>query len=846
MFSSAVDDIIESGRHILRSFIMEIRNGFGACYDPPEDYVYVPVIDFEIEVAENIPTIAMLRAELAIKDFEYFDEFDHEYYDPGNPVMLFAEARLKCIIYLETGTGLGGTITGNAGSRNVAGAGTAFLTDFEPGDLIYLNAYPEVRFMVHEVVNDNSLNLYEVLPDDFAGVAYSRVDKESEYIFRGYITDRQITDKTIVIEAHDWLGKLQNSIVDIDEEADRLGPYTTVTLRREPNLNAAGTSYIWEIDPTHGCPGVGCQDWAENPSGLNRVFVPGVFEITDTTGAPFLVPADEYQVIPSLGLIEFKNDMWAHTFTLGEVSVYQEGTLELEDVIIDVLTADSTADWGDCLNLSPGFDDTTWREALTGTFTFVNGSTAVVGVGTAFDTELSAGDRIAHNATPGTFGVVASITNANNLVLQYPYSGAGAGPLAGFKSTVRASFLSLTEIAWEYCDGSVASLLRLLQKNYSDVRGYRIWYDPMDDVIRGDRVVMDDVDAFDTGAIGSLKTDLTVENFYSAIAVTGTLDRVTNLASRGGVGVTALAILAGWNWGFEHSHQTSWGGMTWCNHAGCQLYTVDGDLTTAYGNWKAPLSPTNQSFHEFIKIDLTAVWDIGKIWIYCPPIKNATLPNQQWGVRLEGSVDDISYEPMSVESYQYDIGSNKEKAFEFESAEYRYIKISMRPVKWVQSGDYATMGLREVIIEGSSEICQVVCVQNHTAPGAPPYTEGVGGHYVGGVFITDFYPEIIKKLCNVGHQTLIDDSGLVLSEEEARDRGYLLLDEYIRLYREITWSGAFDPRVQIYRTARSYDTYRETGTDELLYLVESYTINANSTRITGREYGGGALAPNYS
>lgn len=516
MYSAAVDTLIETGRVIKRSFMLEIRNGFSACDDPPGEFVWVPVTDFEINITENVPTIGSMRARLAVKDFEYFDEFDHEYYDHGNPVMLYAEARIQCTVYLETGTGLAGTITGVAGTQTITGAGTGFLADFVPGDLIYIDAYPEIRLMVREVINNTDIRVYDIIPDGFAGAAYSIVDAEREYIFRGYITDREITDKTIIIEAFDWLNKLQNSILEISREADVVvgSPFVTVALRREPNLNLPGESYVWEIDAA-------AHPWAENPDGLNRVFVPGVFEIQENVPPWTSIEASEFQIIMDLGLIEFKNDMFGSTLQLLSVSVYQEGSLELEDVIVDMLTADSAAVAPNCLNIAPGFDDTTWREALPGTFTFVNGSTTVNGAGN-FDADLRVGDRIAHNATPDTFGIVVDPSPAtpNQVILQYPYAGASLGPLAGFKSTIRASFLSLTTVDWGYCDGTAAALMRLLQKSYADVRGYRLWYDPMDDVIRGERVeIAEDADARDLGLIGSLVTNITNENFYSAIAV---------------------------------------------------------------------------------------------------------------------------------------------------------------------------------------------------------------------------------------------------------------------------------------------------------------------------------------
>jgi hypothetical protein len=71
--------------------------------------------------------------------------------------------------------------------------------------------------------------------------------------------------------------------------------------------------------------------------------------------------------------------------------------------------------------------------ALTGTLTFTEDSTAVTGSGTAFDTELIAGDRIQLDAD-GTWYTVSSVTDATNLVLGSAYddtTASGASTIEG-------------------------------------------------------------------------------------------------------------------------------------------------------------------------------------------------------------------------------------------------------------------------------------------------------------------------------------------------------------------------------------------------------------------------------
>lgn len=67
--------------------------------------------------------------------------------------------------------------------------------------------------------------------------------------------------------------------------------------------------------------------------------------------------------------------------------------------------------------------------SLTGTATFTNGSTAVVGVGSAFLTEVAAGDLVKLDADgEEAWAEVLSVTDNLNLVLVDDYSGTGGGP----------------------------------------------------------------------------------------------------------------------------------------------------------------------------------------------------------------------------------------------------------------------------------------------------------------------------------------------------------------------------------------------------------------------------------
>lgn len=92
-----------------------------------------------------------------------------------------------------------------------------------------------------------------------------------------------------------------------------------------------------------------------------------------------------------------------------------------------------------------------------------------------------------------------------------------------------------------------------------------------------------------------------------------------------------------------------------------------------------------------------------------------------------------------------------------------------------------------------------------------------------------------------GHRTKIDDSDLVMTEMQAKDRAYLMLDELMRLYRQITVNVPFDVRVKIFDTAYIADDYREDAPEDLYFLVQGISMSDRSTTYTGIEYGAGVL-----
>ena len=78
--------------------------------------------------------------------------------------------------------------------------------------------------------------------------------------------------------------------------------------------------------------------------------------------------------------------------------------------------------------LSTNYPKTEWRltfkRSLTGTLTFTNGLTAVTGAGTAFSTELEAGDEIWLDADE-TWATIDSVETDTALTLTAAYGGTG-------------------------------------------------------------------------------------------------------------------------------------------------------------------------------------------------------------------------------------------------------------------------------------------------------------------------------------------------------------------------------------------------------------------------------------
>lgn len=826
-WSAAIDTIVESGQPILRSFVLEWQNG----YNKGGDWTSIPLKQngFTSSITEGTISISTLRSDIAVQDFTYFDEFDHT-----NPFQLASAVRLKVIIYLNSSAVLGGTVTFVAGNRRIVGAGTAFLTDLEVGDLIFSPINPSEKLLVYEIIDN--LNVDVVAPPNFSGgpgAVIERVDAEREFYFRGISQDRQEEGFTQLMEVFDPLFKLNHCLSPLNEEADLVAgsPFADSLLRQAPGYDTPPEVFHFEIDPT--APG---QAWAENPDGINRAFQPGTFIVEEFIAAAWEnVPAEEYEISEPLGLITFMNDQGPvpNLFRLVEVSVYQEGTLEFEDIIETILRRVGT-----CPELGFGAINTQLEISCTGTITFVAGGPPylVTGVGTLFLTELEVGDRISHVGGVGPYGIVDTIVNNFNLTIRYQYGGPTGVPGAFYKSTLTASYVSISKVQWRECQGYASDLIREMQRLYADFRGYRIWYDGMEDWIVGRAIAIDIPNAIELGPSlkGALPIHSTLEEFYTAVAVRGEVGRNLNLMTQPGVTITEMLTANAFTFGAANGGITSWGGMNWGLLLGAEYYINDNEMSTAFMGWRFINGWDETDYWPLVEIDLTAIYDLSTIVIYMPNCKN----KNQWeyGLTLMRAVNPAGpWVPITPETYQVSAPANEALEFDVSGVSARYLRVYIKPIKWVTDGGARTIGIREIQVFGSEEFCEIVCIQN---------TDPAGGRYVGGDplnFISDYYPNLMSKVAHIGHLVQIDDSGLVMTEDMARDRAYILLNEYIRLYRTVNWTGGFDPRVKLYDTVHAINAYRAGVPEDLYFLVQSLALQDANTVISGTEYGAGVL-----
>ena len=866
-WSADLTTLIETANVIERSFIFQARNGYQ--HDENEDWTEIGVISHNENFEIGNPSTGNITVTVGVSSFKYLNEFDRT-----NPVQQFAECRIILRVTLLSGA------------------------------------------------------------------------SEEHYIFWGFIRSIKIEDFDLMIEASDWMEKLDraHAIVSLESLID--GPYEEVRLRHDTSgiWDDAGEEYTFEIDPTFGCPGLICQDWAEDIFGGNRSWVQGQFIVEKLDGSDWIeIPASEYFIDTVLGLVRFNNDQIGETFRLAEVSVYIEGTLEVADALEQIFVAGAT-----CPTLGMGMGAAELTINLTGTVTFdVGDSYLVTGSGTAFLTELETGDRIALHSEPlQSMAIVEAVIDDTNLTLIYPYDQIGGTPGASgaaFASTLKTSGLQLTNIRWAKCDGTAADLYRHLQEKYADARGYRLWVDYANQRILGDQVrIKQPGDPRIIEAAPVLKNGIRIlgltEDFGSAVTVTGQVGRGRNLITDSITTITDLALLLAPEFGHVWQLGPATGGAPTAIDGVQYAITTnalrDLDFNVAY----AVFHPYDnfpdrevaiETYYDFLKIDLGDIYELSQIHLYRIPARSQR-KDETMGVDILGSIDDASYTSLTPETYHYEMKDNEAKNFEVQdqSSPVRYLKIRCRPLYWVNSGKELTMGFREIQIFGTQRVCVTACIQGEIAHGeryagtgtvtfqagklvdgagtnfggvgepdvgdyiarsdapnfwaiieavnAPsgvgcvelrytypgtipssgpliwangtaPYAEGEGGHFIGGNdiagnFIRNYYPDLVKKMSAYGHRMVFDDSGLVVTELQAVDRAYIILNEVIRLYRQVAITVAFDPRIGLFDTIHAIDDYRLTGGEDIYMLVERIQIGESTMTFIGTEYGAGVLS----
>jgi len=115
----------------------------------------------------------------------------------------------------------------------------------------------------------------------------------------------------------------------------------------------------------------------------------------------------------------------------------------------------NTVDYGAFSNT-----DTETATSLTGTITIANNSNIITGAGTAFDTELSAGQRI--NVVSGSYEAIRTVTNianstqitvdngliaSNSAALHYVFSTVGNDGIVEYENTAGSRFIGYKEVA---------------------------------------------------------------------------------------------------------------------------------------------------------------------------------------------------------------------------------------------------------------------------------------------------------------------------------------------------------------------------------------------------------------
>ncbi len=162
---------------------------------------------------------------------------------------------------------------------------------------------------------------------------------------------------------------------------------------------------------------------------------------------------------------------------------------------------------------------------LTGTVTTADSSNAIVGVGTAFDTEVLVGDML---MVGNEIKTVATVTDATNLIMDSTYNGADAGVscsklLTGDLKEINATYIiEIASVLAPTITGELGDIVALVDTDdgsvslYINTTGANVWVALTQTIAQGAKIFAPKTD---TAIDGASSVD---ENVYMAIKTAGT------------------------------------------------------------------------------------------------------------------------------------------------------------------------------------------------------------------------------------------------------------------------------------------------------------------------------------
>lgn len=663
---------------------------------------------------------------------------------------------------------------------------------------------------------------------------------ESQYIFRGFLIQATPDNYEFGIVCVDKLHRCENSTCELDTEANIVATLDTTTHPSNgPTLMAVPLeydAYTFAID--WGVPG---QLVAYGQNHLPPAIIERRAWVLRGTRVLFNgieLSMDKYEVIPHLGLIKFYELPAAGTYTLESVSFYEEGTNCVEDIIEEGLRTDGPNIYVPGITEpgnGPGFTDAELTENLSGTITITNGSKTVIGVGTTFQSDFSPGKRVKGTAN-SIWGVVASIDIPNPdtvMYLAYAYKGVTQVGVPYHRSSLDHAYASVSQFNWTETDGRVGDMIRKLREDHTR-RDYFIFYDSVDDKIRGRKAEIKTApDPVDRNLINAqrIKSPRKFQEVYTRVLSIGTYERPQNLMETANSIILQQALPGPPG---VHERTGVWNGYTFIDSAITDpIFNMlhDGDYYTCHGLESSLWGET--TYFDYLIVDLGAVKFITKMYFY--PI-GARNPNKfPMGISIFTSIDGINYIEADPSAYHRDLEPGP-TPFVLEEPAHgvaRYIKISMRPCKWVLTGSQRTFGLSEIRLFGSERVAGEAKIQDITP---------AGGRWVGGVWLPTYYPLMMRKVSVLGHKTFLDEDAPVWDQISSDDRAHVILNEKIRMFKPGSWECPFDPRNMLLDTVQISDDFFPSAPDVQRNLIEGIELGFDRSVIEGTDYAVGVAS----